>query len=273
MIADAASRDHDLIFQRRAFRSRCQLAVLYGVACRLKEAKRRLQSCCILLILCHIVCVDRIAVYVCGECDLVALVGNTRCCPGGIGDRVVDYVCPLAVVGIHSHVAVYGQNGCNTLTQVSGSLGARLAANAYVLRVDADVAVSKVCHGLDGDHVAVKVLVAAVQCGHLIDRVKAEGRTCNIQCARAYAACFICFLYELEVDVFDLRLALVVQRICLYGCNAVLIAFESVRTSAQRLCRVRLHAGEVALRETEVVVVNVKCFFIAIVMKRSDEGD
>ena len=91
MITGAACTDVYLIAKLSAFGSCCQLAVFYGVARCFKETKCCLCCCFIFLFCAHAVGVDRIAVYICRVSDLISVVCYLRCCPGGIGDRVVDY--------------------------------------------------------------------------------------------------------------------------------------------------------------------------------------
>ena len=54
-----------------------------------------------------------VAVYVLGECNRIVCIRLLRCCPGSIGNRVVDYRCSVSVVRIDHHVTIYGNNSCD----------------------------------------------------------------------------------------------------------------------------------------------------------------
>ena len=270
MVALTAAADDQLIVHLGACGSSGDLAVLHGVASSLKEAQSGLLGSGVLLLVAHAIGVDGVVVDVGGEGHLIAVIGNLRSGPRGIGDGVVDDVGPLAVVGVDSHVTVHGQHGGQTLTQVLGGIGGTVVAHLHVVGVDAHIAVAQVVHGVDGDDGTVEVLAAAVGCGNLLDGVSGEGRIGDVQSAGLHAVDLIGLVGLLEVDVLDLGLALPVVLVGLQSHGAVLIADELVGTSAHGLAVLLTHDGQIALGEAELVVLVVVQLLLAVVVHGSN---
>ena len=267
MIARAATRHHDRVLHLRAFRCGDNLAVLNLVARRLKEAERRLLCRCVLVLIRHAGSVNRVAVYILRECNLVTVVGRLRCRPGGVGNRIVDDARSVAVVGADREITVCCKNGCEAAAQVLRSIAARLLVDRDVVRVHADVTVAQ-CIDRNRVNLVARNFAVAVCLLDGIRNLVRVGRICDICRAGKNRVDVVGLVDVAHAKILGLRLTLVVVRICLQRDNTVLVLVKDIRACAERLRGLRTNQAEVALREAELVVCVVVLRLVAVVVKR-----
>ena len=134
--------------------------------------------------------------------------------------------------------------------------------------VDADIAVSEVVDRTGRDLVAAEL--SAVSLGDRSRGIKMEGRIRNVDGTCYDTIELILVLYFAEIDVFGLRSALEIVLVGFEVDNAVLELHEFVSTCAKRLRGLRADQTEIALGESEGVVLIIELGRIAVVMERSD---
>ena len=266
VVALAAAADHDFSVHAAAGGSSGDLAVSDGVAGSLEVAESGLLGGGVLVVGAHTFGVDVVAVDVNGEGDLVALIGNARSGPGGVGDGVVDDVGELTVVGVDSDIAVNGDNRGDGLTQILGGLITAVAvADLHAVGVEADIAVAEVGDevGLDGIAGDLAVRVGFLD---LLGSFLGVGGVSYVDRAGDNAGDLIFILHLAPDDSVDLGLALPVGRVLLQGDGAVGPALEGVRAGADRRGGHGLDVGQIALDKAEHVVVVVILVSLAIVV-------
>jgi len=273
MVAAAVSRNDDFVGHGSTGGSRSELlgGVVPGVAGGLEEADGGLQGRVVLLLVGHVARVEILAVDVLGERDRIALVGGLGSRPGGVGDRVLDDVGEIAVVGVDDGVAVDGQQGGDALAEILGLVGAGVVADLDEVGVDAEVAVAEVVDGVDRVDVAVELAVGVVALDRG-DGVGVEGVVGGqIIGAGGDTGQHIGSGGLLEEDGLDLRAAEEVVFVGFQGDSAVLIGDELVRAGALGDGADSLHRGQIALGEAELVRVEVVVRGIAVVIQRGDD--
>ena len=234
MITGTICRDHCFVLKLSAFRSCCELAVCYGIACCLEESKCCCLSCCVLVICAHVRSVKGIAVFINGECYLITVIGRLRSSPGCIGNRIVDYGSSVTVVGIDSYITVYREDCRECAAEVLGSVRTGIAAYTNVVCIDTDITVSKVINRVGHDLAAAQL--AAVLTLDILSSFLLEGRIGYVIGTGYNAVQLISIGTFLEVDELGLRSALEVVLVSLKVNNTVLKLHELVRTCAERLC-------------------------------------
>ena len=270
MVAGAVGRDPDFVAHLGAFGSRGQLAVSDGVAGSLEEAQSGLQAGLLAGGVVHVGGVDVVALHVLGEGNGIVRVGGLRSSPGRVGDRVVDDGGNAgAVVGVDGHVTEVGEHSRKGLAEVLGSVGGDVAAHVHGLGADAEVAVAEVVNRVGGDHGAVDVVIAV---GGLdgVDGVLGVAGIGDVDGAGGDAIELILVVAFEELHELGLRSALEVGVIGLEVHNAVLELHKLVGAGAHGLGGLGLHAGEVALREAELILVVVVEGSVAVVVHRGD---
>ena len=269
VITVAGSTDVDLILHLGTGGSGSDLAVRDGVTGSLEVAQGSLQSGGVLVLALHVGGVDFVAVHIGGVGDLVAVVGDGRSSPGGVGDRVVDDGGGVAVVGVDALIAVSGDDGHDGLAQVLGGLGGGVAADIDVLGAQGDVAVAAVVLQAGGDDGAVLTL-DAVDVGNLVSNLQRVGRIGDVDGAGLNAGDLIGLLGLLHVDVGDLGCAVIVGGVGIQIDNAVAVLGEGEHTGTHGSAGLGADAAQVTLGKAEGVVVVVVQALIAVVVQRGD---
>ena len=264
MIALSVSADVALVLELGASRGSGDLAVSHGEAGGLEPGEGALERGGKTVVVAHAVGVEGVTRGVGGVADLVARVGDVRGGPGRRGDRVVDDRGGVAVVGGDAGVTQHRDDGAEGLAERLGGVGAGLVAHADLVGGDADVAVAAIVVQEGGDDGAGDAL-AAVDLGDLVGDLHGVGRGGHVERAGLDAGDQVGLLGLHDVEVGDLRGALVVVGVGREVHGAVGVVVELEGAGAHRGAVVAAGDGEVALGEAELVVLVVVEVRVAVV--------
>ena len=263
----ALAGDHDFIGSGGIGELACCLVP--GEACCLEVADSGLSCGCILLFIAHCGGVDRVAVHIHGVGGAVAFVSRLRCCPGGVGDGVLDDCCAVAVIGIDHGVTVDGEEGHKALSQCAGCVGTRFAVNVDEVGVDAEVAVSAVVNEVGSQGVADQLIIGVC----ILDGsngVAVDGRGGDVIGAGDDAGDIVAVNAFLHKHNLGDRLTLEVIGVGLEGDNTLVVAVKHVCAAAYGNGGLVLDDAQIALGEAEAVVVVVVEGLITVVVQRSN---